>query len=332
MATYFDANPVNWVVAAQNAEQFAYDAANSRFYFETETDSLDWGSNWITCYDFLTQAACAGFDGYLDEIVNFYSVTMDTQIENCIWINGDTGNIYPLDATTGEVGCDLGNPIVELPYDTVTPRMSCVEDGRVTAWESIKVNVPAGVDLADVRVSFYDTPADENDAPEAVTGYVDMETDANGLISLSGLTSEDTGTQPSIRIDAGDVSDALAEAITATVTFVAEDPELCFVLDADNYCETTVVDSPPAGSIADGIIEGSSITRPSRGNDVGSTGSSELPGLNADQMCAASALSIDLPISQLASTGVDAGALAMAGFAVVAVGGAAVAVSRRRAA
>ena len=227
------------------------------------------------------------------------------------------GNHHP-------VGCDLGNPIVELPYEAVTPRMSCLEDGRVSAWESIKVNVPAGVTIGDVRVSFYDEEGDQ------VPDYVDMTPNASGLIDLGGLTSEDTGTQPTIRIDAGDVSDALADEITATVTFVAEDPELCFALEAADFCETTVVDNPPAGSIADGIVEGSSITRPSRGTDVGSVESVSMEGLNSDQMCAASALSIPLPISQLASTGVDAGSLAMAGFAVVAVGGAAVVVARRR--
>jgi LPXTG-motif cell wall-anchored protein len=317
-------------VARQNAEQFAY--ANNRFYFETENDALDWGSNWVTCYDFETQAACAGFDGYIDEIVNFYSATIDSQIANCVWINGDKGNIYPLNATTGEVGCDLGDPEVELPYETVTPRMSCVEDGRVTAWESIVVNLPVGVSMGDVQVSFYDTsdPEDEDDAPMAVDGYVDLTPDASGLIDLSGLTSETTGTQPSIRIIAGDISDELAEQISATVTFVGEDPELCLALDASNHCETTVVADPPAGSIADGIVEGTSITRPTTGSDVGSKQTITLDGVNSADMCEASGLRIALPLAQLASTGVDAGTFAMAGFAVLAVGGVAVAATRRR--
>ncbi len=330
LGTFIDANPINWVVARQNAEQFAY--ANNRFYFETENDALDWGSNWVTCYDFETQAACAGFDGYIDEIVNFYSATIDSQIANCVWINGDKGNIYPLNATTGEVGCDLGDPEVELPYETVTPRMSCVEDGRVTAWESIVVNLPVGVSMGDVQVSFYDTsdPEDEDDAPMAVDGYVDLTPDASGLIDLSGLTSETTGTQPSIRIIAGDISDELAEQISATVTFVGEDPELCLALDASNHCETTVVADPPAGSIADGIVEGTSITRPTTGSDVGSKQTITLDGVNSADMCEASGLRIALPLAQLASTGVDAGTFAMAGFAVLAVGGVAVAATRRR--
>lgn len=335
LQNFFNAQDDVSELAKLNAAQFTY--VDNRFYYLTQdtpdpdlsTNPSAEAENWtfygVNCYDFATEAACAGFDGLNREgITRVYTVSSDSQTPGCVWVNSDSGTIVPLDAETGEIGCDLGNPIVELPYDAVTPRMSCVEEGRVTAWESIKVNVPAGVVLADTRLSFYDSEG------VAVDGYTDLIPNASGLIDLAGLTSDETGTQPSIRIDAGDVSDALADEITATVTFVAEDPELCFALDADNYCETTVVDSPPAGSIADGIVEGTSITRPNAGNDLGSKETSEIPGTNADQMCQASALSIDLPISQLASTGVDAGTIAMAGFAVVAVGGAAVAVTRRR--
>lgn len=330
LQNFFNAQDDASGLASLNAAQFAY--VDNRFYYVTQAEKVDalysaedWTFYGVNCYDFQTEAACVGFDGLNREgIDRIYTVSSDSQTPGCVWANSDSGTIVPLDAATGEIGCDLGNPIVELPYEAVTPRMSCLEDGRVSAWESIKVNVPAGVTIGDVRVSFYDEEGAE------VPNYVDMTPNASGLIDLGGLTSEDTGTQPTIRIDAGDVSDALADEITATVTFVAEDPELCFALEADNFCETTVVDNPVAGSIADGIVEGSSITRPSRGTDVGSVESVSMEGLNSDQMCAASALSIPLPISQLASTGVDAGSLAMAGFAVVAVGGAAVVVARRR--
>ena len=319
LGTFFDNNPVNWTVARQNAEQFAYD--NNRFYFESTFDSLDWGSNNITCYDFATEAACAGFDGYIDEVVNFYTATIDNQIPNCVWINGDAGKIYPMDATTGLVGCDLGDPIVALPYDAVTPRMSCSDEGRVTEWANIVVAPLDGVVMADVRVSFYDSEGVRIDA------WSDMTPNASGLTGLDVVT---TGTTPTIKIAAGDISDALAEQISATVTFVAEDPELCFTLAAADNCLSTITNSPAPGDIADGIVTGTSITRPNVGNDVGSTQTTTLPGQNADQMCAASALEIDLPIAALASTGVDAGSIAMGGFAVLAAGGAAVAVTRRR--
>ncbi len=329
LQSFFSAQDDVSGVAKQNAAQFAY--VDNRFYYLTQaekTDALysaeDWTFYGVNCYDFQTEAACVGFDGLNREgIDRIYTVSSDSQIPNCVWANSDSGTIVPLDATTGEIGCDLGNPIVELPYDAVTPRMSCVEEGRVSAWESIKVNAPAGVTVGDTRVSFFDSDG------VAVDGYVDLTPDASGLIDLSGLTSDDTGTQPSIRIDAGDVSDALAQEITATVTFVAEDPQLCFALEADNYCETNV-GNPVQGSVPDGIIEGTSITRPNVGTDVGSKQTSELPGLNALETCPSSALEIDLPIAQLASTGIDAGNIAIAGFAVLAAGGAAFAVNRRR--
>ena len=322
LGTFFDNNPVNWEVARQNAEQFAYD--NNRFYFETTIDRNDWGSNWITCYDFATEAACAGFDGYIDETVNFYTATIDSQIDNCVWINGDAGSIYPMNATTGLVGCDLGDPTVALPYDAVTPRMSCSDEGRVTEWANIVVAPLDGVVMSNVRVSFYDSEGVRIDE------WSDLSPNASGSIDLTGLDVLTTGTTPTIKITAGDISDELAEQITATVTFVAEDPELCFTLAAADNCTSTITNSPAPGDIADGIVTGTSITRPTVGNDVGSAQTTTLPGQNADQMCAASALEIDLPIAALASTGVDAGAIAMGGFAVLAAGGAAVAVTRRR--
>ena len=334
LQAFFDAQDDISQLANQNAAQFAY--VDNRFYYLTQDvpaeslsenpsqESETWTFYGVNCYDFATEAACAGFDGLNREgITRVYTVSSDSQTPGCVWVNSDSGTIVPLDAETGEIGCDLGNPIVELPYDAVTPRMSCIEDGRVTAWESITVNVPAGVVMADVRVSFYDSEGN------AVDSYIDLTPDSNGFVDLSGLTSEDTGTQPSIRIDAGDVSDALADEITATVTFVAEDPQLCFALDADNYCETNV-GNPTPGSVPDGIVAGTSITRPNVGTDVGSAQTSELPGLNASETCPSSALEIDLPIAQLASTGIDAGNIAIAGFAVLAAGGAAVVANRRR--
>ena len=327
---FFVDNPVNHTVGRQNAEQFAF--IDNRFYYETTNNMTSWGSNTVTCFDFDTFAACEGFDGANREgIDDFYSVSADSQIPNCIWVNGDTGTIVPLNATTGEIGCDLGNPIIELPYDAVTPRMSCSEDGRVTAWSSLKVNVPAGVALADVRVSFFDSidPDTVDDTSTAVNGWTELTPNASGIIDLSGLTTAETGTQPTIRIDAGDVSDALAGGISGTVTFVAEDPELCFTLAASDNCETTI-GTPGLGDIADGIVTGTSITRPNAGTDVGNTDTTTLPGQNADQMCAATALTIPLPIEKLALTGADTSSIALGGFAVLAAGGAAVAVTRRR--
>ena len=323
LGTFWDSNGANNVIARQNAEQFAY--ANHRLYYETINNNIeaDWSST-VSCYDYATEQACEGFDGSGTGLTEFYSATVDSAFPNCVFLNQNTGTIIPINATTGEVNCVLADPSVDLPYDAITPRMSCLEDGRVTAWSSLKVNIPTGVAVADVRVSFY------NSDGEPVSGYMHRTTDANGVLDLTGLTTDDTGTQPTIRITAGDISDELAGQIGGTVTFVAEDPQLCFTLNASNNCESTVSNSPAPGSIADGIVEGTSITRPDSGTDVGTKERTTLPGENAADMCVASALDIELPPPQLASTGVDAGGIAIAGFAVLAAGVAAVAVTRRR--
>jgi LPXTG-motif cell wall-anchored protein len=325
LGNFWDDYPTDIDSANDNMIQFGY--GNHRLYYDTSVGEgalNNWASNNVSCFDYLTGAACAGFNGNGREGIEYiYATIYDPSTPECVWVNQDTGRIVPLDATTGEVGCVMGDPIVELPYEAITPRMACDDEGRVTEWASIDINVPSGVDMADVRFGFYDADG------VPVSGWDDLDPDAAGIYDLSGLDVNDTGTTPSIRITAGDISSELAQQIAATVTFVAEDPELCFALDADNYCETNV-GTPGPGSIPDGIVEGTSITRPNVGTDVGSNESSTIPGLDASETCVASALEIDLPVSQLASTGVDAGTIAMAGFAVVAVGGAAVAVTRRR--
>ena len=324
--TFWNAFPVDDDNPGQNMSQFGY--GEHRIFSGTSVGQGamgSWAPNNISCYDFLTSSACVGWDGGArDGIVQMYTATVDSSTPGCVWINTHAGNIVPLDSTTGRPGCDLGEPTVELPYDAVVPRMSCAEEGRVIEWRSLTVAVPTGVAMSAVRVTIYDS---ENNL---VTGFVDLTPNASGYVDLTGLTVDDTGTQPTIRITAGDIANSLANQIAGTVQFVAEDPELCFALDASNHCETTVSPDPPAGSIADGIVEGTSITRPNTGSDVGSKQTITLPGASASDMCQASGLRIPLPGSQLASTGVDAGAFAMTGFAVLAVGGVAVAATRRR--
>ena len=319
--TFYTNNPVNHAIGRQNAEQFAY--SGNRLYYETTIGGAFGWSTQISCFDFITAAACAGFDGDIDGLDTFYSVSIDQQFPNCAWLNQDSGVIIPINATTGAIGCDLGSPVVELPYDAVTPRMSCDAEGRVIEWESITVNPTPGVTMSDVRVSFYDNNGD------AVDGWTEMTPNASGFIALTSLTVDQTSTTPSIRITAGSISEATAELISATVQFVAEDPQLCFALNAANNCPTTISDSPAPGSIADGIVEGASVTRPAVGIDVGSRERTDIQGLNAEDMCLSSA--IEIPMPALADTGANVDGLALAGFGVLALGAGAMVVSRRRA-
>jgi hypothetical protein len=45
--------------------------------------------------------------------------------------NGGNGRIGSFDATTGTAGCTSPNPVVNIPYTNVVPRLSCAEAGRV---------------------------------------------------------------------------------------------------------------------------------------------------------------------------------------------------------
>lgn len=321
---FFAANPVNWDVAGQNAEQFA--TAPNRFYFETTNDMLDWGSNTVTCFDFTTQTACEGFNGYIDDAINMYTVSYSGLTPDCVWVNGDAGSIIPLQYDSGDVGCRIGNPVINLPYTAVTPRLSCQDEGRIINWDNFVVSVPAGVSMSDVRVSFFDS--EDN----ALASWTNLQPSSAGVLDLTGLSSNDTGSHPTIQITAGDITNEQALAIEGTATFTAENPELCFTLSAANFCEVTVDADPLPGSIANGIIESTSITRPASGKASGSTDSVTLAGVNPGSMCASSALYIPLPTDQLAETGSDSGNLALTGFLILSMGAALVVFSRRLAA
>ncbi len=319
--TYWTANVPNGYIGGLNAQQFAI--AGHKFYY----GGVQTGDNWskdIVCYDFQTQAACAGFNGTGRGIVYFYTANVDPDNLGCVWVNQDSGRIIPLDATTGQVGCSSGEAIVELPYSAVVPRMGCQGDGRVISWQDIQLNLN-GVSHNDVTISILDDNGDE------VAGWQDVPVDSTGFLDMSTLTVAESSTTPSIQI-AGQNGVTLDElqGITGTVSFEAEEPELCFGLQAKTNCPDDTMNDPTVPDVPPGIIEASSLTTPvSGGHAVGSKQRVTVAGTNSGHLCAASAWSAMIP--ELAYTGFDGGPFALGGIAIVVLGlGAVIYTARRR--
>lgn len=318
LSTWMTNNPVpNW--NTYNAGNWA--EQNNKIYLNdgpSGTASPD-----VYCFDYTTGDACAGFSGR-NVGVRIYVIVADPSIPNCLWTNGDAGQITTFNGTTGLPGCSLEYPVVEMPYTAVAPRLACSESGRVLTWETIQFDIPDGIEASDLNVTILDSDG----AP--IPGWVDLSPNANGLLSMQSLTVETTGTKPTIQVNAGVVDEALLAQLTATVKFEAEDPELCFDLVAAPNCPEFV---PGAGdlTVPDGLIQTAAITYSADGEAL-AAGDAEvtLSGTNTDDVCAASIARLALPEinqeesggSDLADTGADSGLMLMAVFALfMSIGG-----------
>lgn len=234
-------------------------------------------SNNVYCHDFATDAACAGFSG-MNLGTRIYSILADPSNSNCIWTNGDAGNITTFNATTGLAGCASSIPVVEIPYSVIIPRMSCEEAGRVTAWKNIAFNTPVGISSSDLRVTIYDS------AGSPISGWVDQTPTSAGVLDLTGLTTAQTGTRPTIRISAGSVLPTLLDDITSVAQFEAAPPELCIELKAVANCPDFI---PANGdtSVPNGLLRSVSITTPTSGSVVSSHTQTTLTGTNTGTVC-----------------------------------------------
>jgi len=328
LSAYWTSNPPNGYIAGQNAQQWAITGA--KFYYggpertNAENPGNPFWSNDLVCWDYSTDALCVGFDGTGRGINQYYTADIDPDSPGCVWVNQNSGVIIPLNAETGEVGCSSGDAVVELPYAGVVPRMGCDSDGRVISWEDIQLNLN-GLSPSDVAISIYD------DNGAAVSSWQDLDVDSTGYLDISGLTVAESSTTPSIQIVGlnGATIEEL-EAITGTVTFEAEEPELCFGLRAVTNCPDEEINNPAVPDVPSGIVEASSITFPKNGSrEVGSKQRVTIAGTNSGNLCAASAWSAFVPT--LAATGFDTVPVALGGLAAVAAGiGAALYTKRRR--
>jgi hypothetical protein len=255
-------------------------------------------SNNVYCYDFDTDASCAGFNG-ANLGTRIYAIHKDPSIANCMWTNGDAGQITTFNATTGVPGCSLAYPMVEMPYNAIVPRMACDEAGRVLQWDKINFTIPSSIPTGDIRVTVLDT------AGAPVTGWVDRTITSDGVLDMSSLSVSQTGTRPTIQVSAGTIDGTLLDDITAVVKFHATAPELCLTLKAAQVCPN-VTPAQNDTSVPNGLIQATAVTTPVTGSAVGSQTRKTINGTNTGNLCASSIALLQTPNSgSLANTGGD---------------------------
>jgi hypothetical protein len=136
----------------------------------------------VDCYDYASQASCAGFPKALANVVGLYTVRLDPFRQNCIWVNGDHGSaqIQNFDALTG-ADCPPG-PIRINASSFVAPFNRCLP----TNFTSLQVISPARTTYASGTVEF----EQPNGAP--IPGLPIQQIDAFGNVNLAplGLTTK----------------------------------------------------------------------------------------------------------------------------------------------
>ena len=278
----------------------------------------------VYCHDFDTDAACSGFAG-TNVGTRIYAIHKDPQIANCMWTNGDAGQITTFDATTGVPGCTTSVPMVEMPYSAVVPRLPCEENGRIVRWDRIAFHVPSGIATSALRVTFKDTDGN------SIAGWTDKTVTSTGVLDLTGLTVEQTGTRPTIKVEAGAVDGALLDDLTAEIKFAADAPELCLTLKAAANCPNITL---PDGdlSVPNGLIQATSVTTPVSGSPYGNDTQITIPGTNTGNVCASSINLLSTPNSpddSLANTGSDSKSWIFAALSLVTLGAYLVTMARR---
>ncbi len=209
-----------------------WDFTGTRQYWLTGPWNDPSNTSYPVCWDWTTQAACAGFSSNVTNGTLRYAIRVDDTNPNCIWTNGDNGIISVFDALTGGAGCVQPDPTVVFPYTTLVPRMGCDEAGRVRAFRDLRLTVPAGVSRSGLKV----TVKDSSNNP--VAGYIDLSPDSAGAIDLSALDPGVTGTHPSFEANSPGTSTVDAAAITAALRFVSDPPELCLTVSSLQDCPT----------------------------------------------------------------------------------------------
>jgi len=89
-------------------------------------------TNEVYCFDYATEAACAGFDTTPTSDSSLYALVADPNNPACLWYNSDPGKIGLFDAYTGAGECSA-SPVITLLPSAFTPGSSAPRRAESTA-------------------------------------------------------------------------------------------------------------------------------------------------------------------------------------------------------
>ena len=205
----------------------------SQFDFDGQrqywTTALPYQPSYPVCYDWVTDAACSGFDTSAPVGDGSYAITTDRYNPGCVWANGHAGVITQFSATAGGSSC-AGGPKVSVASSAMFPRLACQSGTVIREMETITVSAPGGLDRTQFKVTVNDSSGNP------IAGYTDLHPNSSGVVDVSGLSPSVSGQSPTVDIVAVGASNAQGSSISAEVKFVTDFPELCVPLEAKNQC------------------------------------------------------------------------------------------------
>ena len=192
-----------------------FEASAGRAFLQDVLSSDD-----VYCFDYATEAACAGFGDTPSSTTSMYALRADPNNPNCIWYNSDPGNIGLFDAISGEQSC-TANPVITLQPSAFAPRFVCSTSGGIDRWISVTMNEVNGTDPVTTQALTMRT-GDGDPVP----GWVDVPLTVSSPLDLSGLSVASTGARPSFNIGFQITSGEVTSA-EFTVVYQGRGPELC---------------------------------------------------------------------------------------------------------
>jgi len=192
------------------------------------------GSATVSCFDFTTEEACAGFDGSSSVERSVYAYRADPNNPNCIWWNSDPGKIGLFDAVTGAPECS-GNPVITFVPSGFAPRFVCTTNGGIDRWSTVSLASTSGGGTAESQTM---TIRKGDGTP--VAGWSDLDITVGETTDLTSLTVDETGARPTFNIAFSNVTGTIDSA-TLDIGYAGRGAELCVDVVLDN----TAVDGTP---------------------------------------------------------------------------------------
>ncbi|MGA1361368.1 MAG: fibronectin type III domain-containing protein [Ilumatobacteraceae bacterium] len=237
-----------------------FEATDGRAFMHTVLSNAE-----VYCFDYSTNAACAGFDTTPDNYTSRYALRADPNNPSCVWWNSDPGRIGIFDTRTGAPNC-TGNPVITLQPSSFAPRYTCTSNDSVDEWKQLRLASVAGTGTAG---SIALTVRDANG--NAVAGWVDKPVSVGTPLNMTGLDVAQSTSRPTFNFRFSNVTGGNITSATIQLDYVGKGPELCI--------STTLVTSsscPVVTGLTGNLVDatgGSSTYSHSRSLTIGTGGS-----------------------------------------------------------
>ena len=194
-----------------------FEATSGRAYMQKLLGSMK-----IFCFDYATEAACAGFNTTPNSAAaTVYALRADPNNPGCVWYNTDPGKIGLFDAFTGEPNC-AGNPVITLQPSAFAPRYACSTTRGVDEWTLLRLKSLSGTGTASaIKLTVRDPLGD------AVAGWTDKPVTIGSSYDMTGLDVGTSGSRPTFNFAFSGVTGGSITSATVSLDYMGKGPELC---------------------------------------------------------------------------------------------------------